>query len=221
MTVPSASLIRWLDRWATSRQSSVRPPQTWESANLLGRFSSPGGAALAVRSQLDGSAVFAELVARHDETSTLAALSGIAPRLAVVRWHWWCCGTPEAEIGDLESELVTECISLMRSQPELPPAVLVRSARHRVYGQRRTERARTDRWTELDSADRPEPAFSGSPEEPALCSLPAKQAAALWLWACGWKTNETAELLGSTPQAIRAWRSRGIRALRAGRGLVP
>lgn len=215
MTYPSASIIRWLDRWPTSPEAATRAPRCWEGSELLSRFASPGNAASAVRDHSQGPNVFAELIARHDQTSTLTALSGIAPRLAVIRWHWWCSGTPEAELEDLESELITECISLMRSQPELPPAVLVRSARQRVYGHRRTERSRSDRRSEFGSADQSKLSAVEGPDRAALRSLPPREARALWLWACGWKTHEAAELLGSTSQVVRAWRSRGIRTLRA------
>lgn len=220
VTFPNTSIIRWLVRWPALPEAAGNTPSCWASGRLLSRFDSPGDAVLAVRGAADGAEVFAELIARDDETSTLAALSGIAPRLAAVRWRWWTRGTPDAEIEDLESQLITECISLMRSQPELPPAVLVRSARYRVFGHRRTERARTERHSELQPDTSCAVAETDATEPSILLPLRRREATALWLWACGWKTHEAAELLGSTPEAIRASRSRGIRTLRATREAV-
>lgn len=220
VTFPNASIIRWLVRWPALPEAARNTPSCWASGRLLSRFDSPGDAVLAVRGAADSSEVFAELIARDDETSTLAALAGIAPRLAAVLWHWWTCGTPDTEIEDLESQLVTECISLMRSQPELPPAVLVRSARYRVFGRRRTERARNERHSQLRPDTTSAVVKADATEPSVLLPLRRREATALWLWACGWKTHEAAELLGSTPQAVRASRSRGIRALRATREAV-
>lgn len=220
MTRTTTSLIRWLDHWPTCPDAARGIPAAWLSSGILSCFRSPADAVRAIRHHETGSQVFAELVAREDETSTLAALAGIAPRLAAVRWHWRVSGTPETELDDLEADLVTECISLMRSQPELPPGVLVRSARHRVCGRRRTERARADRQKELHHDHTKGLPDAGISDTAVFLLLRRHEAKALWLWACGWKTHEAAALLGATPATVRAWQSRGIRALRSVRELV-
>jgi DNA-directed RNA polymerase specialized sigma24 family protein len=164
-----------------------------------------------------------------DGVALQAALAILAPRLGSVVARWRRSGVPAADLEDMEGELLAAAVEALRGsvgpRPPVPPSpgVLVDWAWAQVRNVRRRHRRAADRVVALDPA-------AASPAAPAAVvaaaavvvdgyrsgrlSLPAAQA--LWVTGvAGWSGADAARLSGCTPEAMRARRSRAIRALAA------
>ncbi|MGH9124320.1 MAG: hypothetical protein ACRDZ8_06285 [Acidimicrobiales bacterium] len=172
-------------------------------------------------------------LAAGDEVAAQAAVAVVAPRLLQVVGRWARAGVPPLELEDMAAELVAEVLAQLQGDPSPgSPARVVDVAWGRVRGRRRRDRRAADRQVTLDpAAATPVPAASvpSATDDGAWAtaagvvvegfrsgrlSLPAAQA----LWAtgvAGWPSAEAAARLGCRPEALRARRSRAIRALAA------
>ena len=157
--------------------------------------------------------------------ATDAALAIVAPRLAVVIARWVRSGVGADDLDDMEAELVVETLALLRSGAgPRPPAAIADQAWDRTRRSRRRQH-RHGGFTPLDEAagypspDRAPAAVTAAAividnYRNGRLSLSAAQA----LWAtgvAGCSCAEAARRLGCAPTALRARRSRALRALAA------
>lgn len=207
MTTAAPSLTRRLADWP-STPPGRRPVPSWAGHPRLGCFATAGEAATAARSDR---VLFAVLVSRpDDETSTTAALSVVASRLVPVVACWARSGVPTAVLEDLDAELVTEVLSVVRDQPGWPAERMASVAWQRVSGRRRTERSRARRHVTLD--ERRGPAVAARSGRVCLTgSAGLVTLAAL----AGWGPAEAASRLGLTAAAWRTRTSRARKVIRA------
>jgi DNA-directed RNA polymerase specialized sigma24 family protein len=224
---PLQQLITWATgpadalpgRRAARRWGTVRP--------ALAGYQSVGEVVRGGWSDTDRATVLiAELAAlsERDGVATQAALAILAPRLAALVGRWARCGVPVGDLEDLEAHLVCETLEWLRSRREpTPPGAIVDLVWGQVRSGRRRHRRVADRQVTLDAT------AAAGPETPTAVtaaaavvdafragrlSLPAAQA----LWAtgvAGWSAVDAADRLGCRPDALRARRSRAIRALAA------
>ena len=185
-------------------------------------------AADAVEAARDDPAVFTALARRPgDDLATRVALAAVAGHLLHAHRRWVRLGLDPDEVADMEAQLVVESLAAMRSAPAPSAGWVAARALQRVYGQRRTERARAARQVRL-TADHPrrDEGDRGWHRPLAVLSdaiasgvLTVAAAATLWASVCGWSSAEAARLSGCTPEAWRARKSRAARTLTAA-GLV-
>jgi DNA-directed RNA polymerase specialized sigma24 family protein len=171
--------------------------------------------------------VVADLMAVGDAegVGVQAALAVLAPRLARVVARWARAGVPACDLEDMEAELLAETLARLQDRPEpQPPGAVVDLAWGRVRNTRRRHRRAAGRQVSLDEST------AAASEAPAVLgvaalvvvdgfrsgrlSLPGAQA----LWAtgvAGWSGVDAAARLGCGAAALRARRSRAIRALAA------
>jgi hypothetical protein len=222
---PVHALIVWADSPTADR--TVLPPG-WPG---LARFASVGDL---VRCAWSDRAVAGEVIAAFmgppdpDGVAVQAALAILAPRLAAVVGRWARAGVPPVDLEDMEGELVAETLfELRRGSGVRPPGLVVDRAWDRVRKQRRRDRTRQSghvRLADQIAAPGPDPAAVPAAVMAAgvvvdayrqgWLSLPAAQA----LWAtgvAGFSCADAAPLLGCAHGALRARRSRAIRALAA------
>lgn len=164
------------------------------------------------------------VLAAEDEVAAQAALAILAPRLLGVVGRWARAGVPPVELEDMAADLVAEALAALRepSSPR-PPGAVVDVAWGRARARRSRERRRSDRQVELDPATaaadgRDVFATAAGVVEDGYRSARISLSAAQALWAtgvAGWSAAEAAAWLGCRPDAVRARRSRAIRALAA------
>jgi DNA-directed RNA polymerase specialized sigma24 family protein len=220
---PTHDLIAWANSPAASRLalSATHPLLTahrsigelvhagWADADLAGRL------LVALMAHADSEPV-----------ATEAALAILAPRLAVVIARWIRAGVAADDLDDMEADLVVETLALLKSGAgPRPPAAIADRAWDRTRKSRRRHRTHQSALGHLDEvATNPTPDRAPAAVTAAAIvidnyrngrlSLPAAQA----LWAtgvAGCSCVEAADRLGCAPTAVRARRSRALRALAA------
>jgi len=226
MAAHPPSIVDALLSWTTTPDANRPVPEAWSSDPLLSRFPTPAAAATAIRRHPLGDQVLARLASlTGDELATTAALAGLALRLSQIAARWRRSAMPAGDMADAEAELVTECLAVLRQQPDLPADVVVQSAWHRSHSRRRAHRARAQTSQALDT----ELADSRPAADTALTvitnlvdalrggDLKVEDAAILWATASGTTAAEAAGAAGCTPEAWRKRRSRAIRRARRSR----
>jgi DNA-directed RNA polymerase specialized sigma24 family protein len=175
------------------------------------------------------SAVLDELavLSARDELAAQASVAVLAPRLLAVVGRWASAGVSHADLEDMAGELVVAALVALRERPgPRTPGSIVDAAWGRVRSERRKERRSGARLVPLEPmAPQVAPAAREQTTAKAAAlvvnayrsgrlSLPAAQA----VWAtgvAGWPADAAAARLGCRPEALRARRSRAIRALAA------
>ena len=230
MHLAPSSILTVLAAWP-DHPDAVRSVPAWAGHPILGPFSNAAEAALAARHPGDDKQVLAALAARRDDpVATLAALGALAPSLQLIAARWERAGLTGADLADAESDLVTECLALLRSDPYRPGPAVVQGAWHRVNGRRRTARARAARQVPFDadslllSRHRDRGPLRDLQdllaEGVADGTVSRLEAQSVWAVATGWTTSEACAVTGCSPPAWRARRCRAIRALAASVGEV-
>lgn len=222
-------------RLAAARWSTTTP--------ALAGLCSPAGIAAAGRAAgPDGQdRILAALLAQAagDEWAELTVMAVLAPRIGWVVASWVRAGMTAAAVEWWEAELtvaVWTAVRAVMADPAGPPLDrpgldLVDTARATVRIGQRRQRRRSARHT-----DRPDDLSEGAPTagdvRPAAVVLGGAlvdayragqvglaPARALWMTrVAGYPTDRAAELLGTSPATVRAWRSRAATWLTGGAG---
>jgi DNA-directed RNA polymerase specialized sigma24 family protein len=225
------SALQHLVAWASGSADDShhrRIAARWAAASpALAGYASAGEVIRAGWANPDlATTLLAELtvIGAGDSVAVQAALAILTPRLVSVVARWARAGVPAGDLEDMEADLLAETVAALRARPDpQPPAVVVDLAWAKARNTRRRHRRATDRQVALDAA-------AAAPVTPVAgvtaatvvidafrsgrLSLPAAQA----LWAtgvAGWSGAEASARLGCQPAALRARRSRAIRALAA------
>jgi hypothetical protein len=162
-------------------------------------------------------------LADEDGWASQIALAILAPLLRSIAARWARAGVAAADQSDLESELIAEVLSELRSRPVESPERIVGVAWARVRLSRQRQLRRLVREQELSSARHLVATVGRGPTEAAAgvivdavrsgrLSVPTARAVYL-TGVVGWSASEAASKLDCRPHAVRARRCRAVRLL--------
>jgi len=226
---PLHQLIAWATDVADDRTHRQVARRWGSERHSLAGYHSVGQAVRSAWADPElATVLIAELMALPDPdgVATQAAVAIVAPRLASVVARWVRAGVSGCDLEDMESELVAATIEWLRILPgPVPPGAITDLAWARVRNARRRQLRAAGRQVTLDPAamatETPSRAAAMTVARVVIdgyrsgrLSLPGAQA----LWAtgvAGHSSTDAAQRLGCQPDALRARRSRAIRALAA------
>ena len=223
---PVHALIAWAAGPAAGRLTAPPPLRELARGRRVGELVRSAWSDPEVAAAVVGAVATAPV---GDGLMTQVGLAVVAPGLARVLRRWARCGVDPVDLADLESDLVTEALAVLRAGPPSGPVAsgwVVDRAWDRTRKRRRRDRARQASHRPLDDT-----VVAAAPAEGERAVVVAAgvvvdafragrlglgSARVLWLTGvAGCSCREAAARLGVAATAVRQRRSRALRSVAA------